>query len=321
MKTIISSENAKKRLDQFLQTILTDLSRTQIQNLISNNQVLINQTPVKKNYRLELDDQIDVILDPPKEIVDITPIKEPLTIIHQDENIIVLDKPPFLPVHPDHKLSHPKTLVNLLIGNKIPLSTLGGQTRPGIVHRLDMDTSGLIVVAKTDLAYKHMRELFEERQITKKYLCLVVGELPSKKGLIKAPITRSSIDRKKMSVQATKNAKNALSEFQVLETIYWEEADKLLSLVEVNILTGRTHQIRVHFSSINHPLLGDSTYGNSKLNKLSNLLGLKRQFLHAHKLNFISPDKKTLKLKSELPADLQQFLEMIYSNTKIKSKM
>jgi 23S rRNA pseudouridine1911/1915/1917 synthase len=309
MKKKIPSNKAKYRLDQYLQTVLKDLSRTQIQSIITNNQVKVNNEPVKKNYRLELADIVDIELKPKTTIVKLEPIKEDIDIVHQDTDIIIINKPPFLPVHPDHKLSHPKTLVNLLLGNKIALSDLGGENRPGIVHRLDMDTSGLIIIAKTDTAYKHFRHLFEDRQITKKYICLVEGEMQSKKGLIRAPITRSSIDRKKMSVQATQNAKNALSEFKVLETIYWKEAEKFLSLVEVNILTGRTHQIRVHFSSIQHPLIGDTTYGNSNLNKTANLHGLKRQFLHASKLNFKNLDGKPLKISSTLPKDLSDFLE------------
>jgi 23S rRNA pseudouridine1911/1915/1917 synthase len=311
MKQTITLENKGKRLDQYIQTILTELSRTQIQNLIVDQKVLVNQTPVKKNYRLETDDILEINLDAEAPTHNLEAIDEPLNILFQDENIAVIDKPPFLPVHPDKNFSHKRTLVNLLLGNNIPLSKLGGEFRPGIVHRLDMDTSGLIVIAKTDAGYKHMRKQFEEHQIHKKYICLCIGELPSKKGLIKAPISRNPIDRKKMSVQATENAKNALSEFKVINTVYWEQVDKMLSLVEVVIPTGRTHQIRVHFTSIGFPLLGDTTYGNSKLNAIAYKLGLKRQFLHATKLQFIGPDQKSHTFNSPLPEELENFLQKI----------
>jgi 23S rRNA pseudouridine1911/1915/1917 synthase len=277
--------------------------------MVINGQVTVNENIEKKNYRVQEDDAIEITLSPEKPKLDLEAINEPLNIVFEDDNLVIINKDPFLSVHPDNKVSHKKTLINLLLGNKIPLSPLGGENRPGIVHRLDMDTSGLIIVAKTNAGYKHMRKVFEEREIEKKYLCLCEGEFESTQGLIRAPISRNPLDRKKMSVQATKNAKNALSEFTVLETFYWKEAEKFLSLVEVNILTGRTHQIRVHFSSIKHPLIHDTTYGNFKLNKLAKLHGLKRQFLHAHKLKFKNLDNKEINITSELPDDLKEFLQ------------
>lgn len=312
MKFKIDETTAKTRLDQFLSQHLPDLSRNQIQKLISEEKVLVNNSPVKKNYKLENFDVVE--FEPPQKDKksSLEPIKKPLNIIFENEDFAILNKPPFLPVHPDLKQSHKETLVNLLLGNKIPLSSLGGNMRPGIVHRLDKDTSGLITIAKTDLGYKEIREQFEKHQVTKKYICLCIGELPSKKGLIKAPISRDSFDRKKMAVQGDKSAKAALSEFKTLKKYIWKDQNIILSLLEVKIPTGRTHQIRVHFKSIGHPLLGDSTYGNSKLNKAASTIGLKRQFLHAQVLQFKPPQEKKKRIfKSELPDDLAKFLKKI----------
>jgi 23S rRNA pseudouridine1911/1915/1917 synthase len=267
MQFNIDETTATQRLDQFLSANLPDLSRNQIQKLILDQQVLINGSPCKKNHKLENSDIVEITLPTLAKKSPLEPIKKPLEIIYQDSNIAILNKPPFLPVHPDLKQSHKETLVNLLLGNKIPLSSLGGNLRPGIVHRLDKDTSGLIIIAKTDLGYKEVRQQFENHQVTKKYICLCIGELPSKKGLIKAPISRDSQDRKKMAVQADRSGKAALSEFKTLKKYIWKDQNVILSLLEVKIPTGRTHQIRVHFKSIGHPLLGDTTYGNSKLNK------------------------------------------------------
>jgi 23S rRNA pseudouridine1911/1915/1917 synthase len=308
MKIQITQEHSSQRLDQFLSTALPDLSRTQIQNLIKGQQILINGLPEKKNYRLQEEDEIEILKQELDVLHNLEPINEPISILYEDEDILVVDKPPYLPVHPDKNFSHKRTLVNLLIGNNVPLSQLGGEYRPGIVHRIDKDTSGLLVIAKTNKGYKHMRNQFEEHQITKTYYCLAIGEFDSKKGRIEAPIGRNPVDRKKMAIQNSKTAKKALSEFKVVKQFSWKTAKRVISLLEVKIPTGRTHQIRVHMAAIEHPLLGDDVYGNSKLNREAQKMGLKRQFLHAHKLKFVGPSGNVIKVESEVPEDLANFL-------------
>lgn len=307
----ITTKNKNLRLDHFLQQEIPDFSRSQLQNLIKTKQVSINGEYKPKNYKLAENDSIQVHLSNSSSKNSLDPIAEKLDIIYQDNDILAINKPPFLPVHPDSKTSHPKTLVNILLGNNIPLSSLGGNLRPGIVHRLDMDTSGLILIAKTDSGYKTLRQQFQDHTITKKYICLTTGQLPSKSGLIKAPIARNPLDRKKMAIQNSSSAKAALSKFKIIETFYSEDLQTYLNLTEVQIITGRTHQIRVHFSSINHPLLGDTTYGNKKLNLIAKKHGLSRQFLHATELIFKDTKNQEISLSSPLPSDLQNFFNAI----------
>lgn len=309
MKLKINFEDAKKRIDIFLSENLDSLSRSQIQKLIPT--LTVNNNPVKKNYILEENDVIELKIPKQKE-TKIKPIKETLDIKYQDEHILIIDKPADLPVHPDKKHSHERTLVNILLGNKIPLSTLGGEDRPGIVHRLDKDTSGLIIIAKTDEAYKTLREKFTNKKIKKTYLALVIDPLRPEKGRIKAPIGRSAQDRKKMSVKTGKNAKQAITNYKVSNNFESKDLTKPVSLLEVEIPTGRTHQIRVHLQAISHPIIGDTAYGNSKLNEQARKLGLKRQFLHAHKLEFTHPiTNEKIALTSDLPEELQNFIEKL----------
>jgi 23S rRNA pseudouridine1911/1915/1917 synthase len=314
MKLKVKSTETNLRIDKFLLLKLPDLSRSQIQKKIDNNEVIVYGKSIKKSYHTEENDQIKIEESAKTDHSRIIPVKMDLEILYEDEDIMVINKPPFIPVHPDNDLKHHKvTLVNILLGNGKQLSPLGGELRPGIVHRLDKDTSGLLIIAKTDLGYKHIRKQFENHQLEKTYLCLNTGFMESSRGRIEAPLARDPKDRKKMAVQTTKNAKNAISEFKTLNSYHSPIIDnKVINLLEVKIPTGRTHQIRVHFASIKHPLIGDTTYGNAKLNATARKLGLKRQFLHAYKLKFKIPSTgKSLTIKSELPKDLEEFLAKI----------
>jgi len=309
MKYTIKKGDIGKRIDKFLSEQVEELSRSQIQRLIKTCK--INGKHTKKNYKLEEGDEIE-FTKPKKEKLKISPIKEDLNIIYQDEEILIINKPPNLPVHPDKKVSHKRTLINILVGNKIPLSSLGGQDRPGIVHRLDKDTSGLLIIAKTDEAYKNIRKQFENREVEKTYTALVIGTVTPKKGRIEAPIGRHMIHRKKMNIRTGKTAKSAISEYEVLETVKSDDLETSFSLVKVTIPTGRTHQIRVHFNAIGHPIIGDDLYGNPKLNKQVEQLGLTRQFLHASELSLKLPTtNKKETFQSDLPKELQVFYEKL----------
>ena len=308
MKFKVETEQQGQRIDQFLANQIQDLSRSQIQELIVHASVNGNQC--KKNYKVSEGDEVEFIT-PEAGASSLKPIKQKLEVIYEDNHILCINKDAGIPVHPDKKMSHEVTLVNLLLGNKIKLSNLGGNDRPGIVHRLDMDTSGLILIAKTDQAYKHLQEQFQARKVKKTYQALAIGEVTPSKGRIEAPIGRDNKDRKKMSVNINNSSKDAISEYKVLKVYKTPNFETPLSLLEVKIPTGRTHQIRVHLQAIGFPILGDSTYGNHKLNKAAETAGLNRQFLHAYKLEFTNLDGKKLKLTGELKPDLINFINII----------
>jgi 23S rRNA pseudouridine1911/1915/1917 synthase len=308
MKFKVETDQQGQRIDQFLANQISDLSRSQIQELIEHASVNGNKT--KKNYKVSEGDEVEFVI-PEAGPSTLKPIKQKLDVVYEDDHILCINKDPFIPVHPDKKMSHEITLVNLLLGNKVPLSKLGGNDRPGIVHRLDMDTSGLILIAKTDQAYKHLQEQFQARKVKKIYQALSIGEVTPPKGRIEAPIGRDNKDRKKMSVNINNSSKDAVSEYKVLKVYKTKKFETPLSLLEVQIPTGRTHQIRVHLQAIGFPIIGDSTYGNHKLNKTAEQLDLKRQFLHAYQLEFTNLDNKKIKLTGELKPDLKDFIEKI----------
>lgn len=230
----------------------------------------------------------------------------PLNIIHEDADMIVVNKPAGMVVHPtDHGAHVSGTLVNALMHHCKDLSGINGEKRPGIVHRLDKDTSGLIMVAKSNKAHQHLANQIQRRTITKKYLTLLKGHLNPKTGSIEAPLLKKAFDPqgKNVSVSKQKGAKYALTHYKVIEYI------GEYSLVEVTIVTGRTHQIRVHFASIGHPVAGDRTYGNSEVNEELDKLGLHRQFLHAWRLIFNLPSgEQNVQMEAPLAEDLEEIL-------------
>jgi len=271
------------------------LSRTRIQNLIKKGYITVNGEKTRPGYLLQEGDRVDITIPSPTP-VDLIPETMPLSIVYEDKDILVLDKPPGLTVHPAP--GHPShTLVNAILAHCPDLPVIGGSLRPGIVHRLDKDTSGLIIVAKNELAQDDLAAQMKARTIVKKYLVLVKGKLTPEKGAIEAPIGRDPRNRQRMAVVST--GRPARTGYRVLQQ--WEN----YTLVEATLETGRTHQIRVHFGAIGFPVMGDVTYGMRSTH-------LRRQFVHACYVKFRHPGTgECLELESPLPPDLKQALESL----------
>jgi len=283
------------RLDRFLARELPALSRSYIQKLINLDNVLVNGQIAKASLKITIGDTVIITIPPPEDNI-ILPESIPLSVIYEDADVIILDKPAGMTVYPAPG-HHGQTLINALLAYYPPLAKIGSPNRPGIVHRLDKDTSGLLVVAKNDAAQQNLIGQFKARSITKVYLALVKGRVTSPHGIIEAPIGRDPYNRKRMAV--VEKGKEARTEYRIREYAGNN------TLLEVVLKTGRTHQIRVHLSAIGYPVVGDSTYGGKST-------FLKRQFLHAHKLGFNLPSTGTYReFESALPADLQQTLSSI----------
>ncbi|QGT99672.1 Hypothetical protein SYNTR_1079 [Candidatus Syntrophocurvum alkaliphilum] len=296
--TLLVEDNMDgERLDFFISEQIDDISRTMIKNIIDEKKVKVNGESKKASYKVNIGDEIIVELEEPRE-VDIIPQNIPLDIIYQDSDIVVINKPKNMVVHPAHG-NWDNTLVNALLYHIKDLSGINGEIRPGIVHRLDKDTSGVMVVAKHDTAHRNIALQIKNHTINREYIALVHGIIKENLGTIDAPIGRSKKDRKKMAVIG--EGKEALSNYEVLNRY------KDYTLLKVKLLTGRTHQIRVHFSYIKHPVVGDPLYSSGK-----NPFGLESQALHAHLLGFNHPSTdKYVEFKSELPDDLKCILESL----------
>lgn len=297
------------RLDKFLAAQFPAYSRSQFQKMIKNGDVLVNGTVSKSSCILTVNDLVEV-KDAFKKEVLIEAENIDLPVVYEDEEFLVINKPAGMVVHPDGCSVTTGTVVNAFFG-KIPQG-VGEDIRRGIVHRLDKDTSGLLVVVKTLEAKNYFVKQFQGKTIKKVYLALVKGVLPHKEGRIEAPIGRDVQNRKRMAVVDENKGKNAISLYKVLEEFEVSEKFKV-SLVEVEIKTGRTHQIRVHMQSIGHPIVGDNVYGSAPINRyFKEAFGLDRQFLHAKDLSFKHlKTGKTLKLEAELPEDLKRVLKEI----------
>ena len=289
----VGPEESGRRLDAFLAQQLRDLSRSRLQKLIKEGHVTINGCPAKAGCKLKKDDCLAVVV-PSIPMTSLAAEDIPVTVVYEDDDLLVIDKPPGLTVHPAP--GHPAhTLVNALLAHCSRLAPTDDASRPGIVHRLDKDTSGLMMVAKSASAYANLVNQFKSHSVVKRYLVLVRGRISSPQGVIEAPIGRSKHNRKHMTV--TPDGREASTHYRVVE--YFD----IYTLVEASPKTGRTHQIRVHFSSIGHPVVGDSTYG-------ARSPFLKRQFLHSHYLGFMHPSSgEFMEFRSELPADLRHVLE------------
>jgi 23S rRNA pseudouridine1911/1915/1917 synthase len=298
MRTLeLTADRGGERLDTFIARRCPELSRSHARRLIDEGLVSVNGGQAKPSERVTAGVSVTVTIPPP-ETIDLAPEAIPLTIIYQDGDIIVLDKPAGLTVHPAP--GHPSsTLVNALLAACPDLRGIAGTLRPGIVHRLDKDTSGLMVVAKNDRAQRALQRQLKEREVRKTYLALVKGVPAPREGTIEAPIGRHPKNRKKMAVVA--DGREAITRYRVREEIAGGE----YSLLDVEPITGRTHQIRVHLAAIGHPVVGDATYGRT-----SAVIG--RQFLHAHKLAFAMPlGGRTVEFESPLPADLREALSRL----------
>lgn len=293
---IIKVKEGNIRLDVYVSREKPELSRTIIQKLIENGDILVNNEKKKLSYKVEIDDVITVQIPKVKEI-DLKPQEIPIEVIYEDNDIIVVNKPKGLVVHPAN--GNPDgTLVNAIMAMcKESLSGIGGELRPGIVHRLDKDTSGLLIVAKNDRAHINMSNQIKNREVKKIYIALVRGIIGEDEATIDMPIGRSAKDRKKMAV--VKNGKQAVTHFKVLKRY------SKYTLLEIKIDTGRTHQIRVHMSEIGHPVIGDMVYSNGK-----NDFGIEGQMLHAKSLDFKHPiTGKQMHLTAELPEYFKEVIE------------
>ena len=291
-------EQAGLRVDQYVAQQVNDLSRSYVQKLLAVGRITVDGEVPKASYRVEEGQRV-VLRVPPPEPIEAAAESIPLTIVHEDERIIVVDKPAGMVVHPAYG-HRSGTLVNAVLAHCPDLAGIGGDLRPGIVHRLDKDTSGLIVVAKDDAAHQHLQRQFKERTVDKMYLALTEGRLTAPRGIIDAPIGRDPKQRKRMAVVRS-GGRESRTEFTI------REAFPEHTLVEARPLTGRTHQIRIHFASIGHPLVGDPVYGYRRQR-----LPLERQFLHAARLAFALPGTgERAEFHSDLPEDLEAVLESL----------
>ncbi|MGB9857023.1 MAG: RluA family pseudouridine synthase [Dictyoglomaceae bacterium] len=290
------TESVKDRLDKYLTKVLP-LTRSQIQNLIEEGNVRVNGKLAKRSQRVKLGDEVEIEIPSP-EPIDILPEDIKLDIIYEDEDLLVINKPRGMVVHPacGH---YSGTLVNALLSHVGSLSQVGGKIRPGIIHRLDKDTTGLLLVAKNDFTHLALSEQLKNRTLKRLYWTLVEGEVPWEERRVSLPIGRHPVNRKKMAVVSY--GKLAISNFKVLERF------KGYTLLSASLETGRTHQIRVHLSYLGFPVVGDATYGRK-----DKRFGISGQLLHAKEIVFFHPRKKEyMKFSSDLPQDFQRVLDQL----------
>jgi 23S rRNA pseudouridine1911/1915/1917 synthase len=293
----IAAADKGRRLDKFLvENLAKNFSRVFLQKLIVDGHILVGGGMTKSNHKLITGESIDVVV-PPAVKSGVKPEKIKLNVVYEDKEIVVINKPSGMVVHPAPG-SRSKTLVNALLAHCKNLSGIGGVLKPGIVHRIDKDVSGLLVAAKTDRAHRDLAEQFKEKTASRVYYAVVKGVVQLDNGIIDLPIGRSSRDRKKMAVTFDRS-RDALTRYKVLERF------KNATLLEITLGTGRTHQIRVHLSYIGHPILGDVKYGMVTT-------GIARPALHAKMLGLIHPvTKKRVQYRSELPKDMKELIEKL----------
>jgi 23S rRNA pseudouridine1911/1915/1917 synthase len=299
-----SVEDARVRLDKFLAERLPDVSRSAVQRLLAQGQVTVNGELVKASYKVQAGDRVVVHL-PAQQEAELVAEEIPLVLVYEDQHLLVVNKPAGMVVHPAPGHAG-GTLVNALLAYVPELAATDSQ-RPGIVHRLDRDTSGLILVARNEKVQRALQRQFKERQVIKAYLALLHGHLQPAWGRIEAPIGRDPRHRQRMAVLP--GGREAVTEYHVLEQFSHglARAAESYSLVEAQPHTGRTHQIRVHFASIDHPVVADPVYG-----RRGPSLPLDRQFLHAWRLSFRHPvTRRRMELEAPLPQDLEQVLSIL----------
>jgi len=299
----VQSSDTKERLDAFIAR-QTGITRSQIQKLIEQGDVLVNSRQSSQNYRVKISDEIS-IRQPEKSAEGLVPEAIPIEILYMDDYLVVVNKPAVMVVYPSAG-HYSGTLMNALAYHCKKLASIGGPLRPGVVHRLDKDTSGIMVVALDDNAYYDLIEQFRQRTINRRYKALVYGNLREDSGEITSLIGRSETDRKKMSTRV-RRGKEAVTRWRVIKRFGG------VTLIEARLGTGRTHQIRVHFASIGHPVLGDRTYGKKTSIDMGNKrIVFPRQMLHAELLGFIHPiTKEPLELSSPLPEDMKDLLPVL----------
>ncbi len=300
---LVKKGEENNRIDRYLAIKAEELSRVSIQRLIEEEKILVNGKKTKASYKVQENDNIIVEEEMPKEI-ELKAQDIPIEVIYEDSDMIVVNKPKGMVVHPAN--GNPDgTLVNAIMSIcKDSLSGIGGEIRPGIVHRIDKDTSGILMIAKNDKTHINLSEQIKNHEVKKTYIALVRGMVKENEATINMPIGRSTRDRKKMAV--TKNGKEAITHFKVIERFPKHNG----TLLEVKIETGRTHQIRVHLSQIGYPIIGDTTYSNGK-----NEWGIQGQCLHAKSLQFSHPiTGKQMLLEAKVPPYFQEILEELKSD-------
>ncbi len=299
---IISEDSCGERIDKFLCQAMKDKSRSYIQGLIEKENVKVNEKEVKSNYKLRLGDEIQLTVPEPVEL-GIKGEDIPLNILYEDSDVLVVDKPQGMVVHPAAG-NYEGTLVNALLNHCDDLSGINGVIRPGIVHRIDKDTAGVLVIAKNDAAHNKLAEQLKDHSMTRVYIALVEGIIKENEGIVDAPLGRHPVERKKIAV--IKDGRHAVTHYKVLETF------KSNTLVECRLETGRTHQIRVHMAYIGHPLVGDPVYGHKKQR-----FKLNGQLLHAKVLGFMHPGNgKYMEFESTLPDYFNKIIELLRKELK-----
>jgi len=295
---IIVSEEENERIDVYISSQLEDVSRNSVQKLITDGNITVNEKKIKSNYKVKLNDLIYINMPEP-EILDVVYENIPIDIVYEDDDLVVVNKFQGMVVHPAPG-HYSGTLVNGLMYHLKNLSTINGVMRPGIVHRLDMNTSGLMLVAKNDKSHNFLAKCLKDHSINRIYYALVEGNVKDDSGIIDAPLGRSEKDRKKRTV-TYKNSKNAITNYWVLERFGKH------TLVKLKLETGRTHQIRVHMKYIGHPVVGDDVYG-SKINRFN----LNGQLLHSKSIGFIHPSTgEYMEFESDLPDYFQKVLRIV----------
>ncbi len=291
---IVTKDNIGERIDKLISDQDFGLSRSSVQKLIDDNNVFVNSKPISKNYKIRLNDNIKINIPEPV-LLDVKAQDLPLEFVYQDDDLAVVNKLKGMVVHPAAG-NYDNTMVNALLYHcHGQLSAINGVIRPGIVHRIDKNTSGLLIVAKNDFAHVHLAEQIKEHSFTREYQAILCGRLKDEKGIINAPIGRDKTDRKKMCVTHN-NSKQAITHYEVLQLF------EKNSHVKFNLETGRTHQIRVHSAYIGHPVYGDDVYGKA-------VKGIQGQCLHAKKIGFIHPrTEEYMEFDSQLP---EYFIEIL----------
>ena len=307
MNFVVDKDNVSKRLDIYLSENLEDVTRSYIKTLIDDSKILVNNKKEKSGYKLKLNDIIDVTLEE-KKSENIVAQDIPLEILYEDDDIIIVNKPKGMVVHPANG-NYTGTMVNsLMYSHQGKLSSINGVIRPGIVHRIDKDTSGILVVAKNDNAHKKLAAQFKVHSIKRKYVALVKGIIKEDSLTIDMPIGRSVKDRKKMTV-TNKNSRSAVTHIAILKRFYSSN----VTLVEAQLETGRTHQIRVHMAYIHHPLVGDEIYG-----KKDNKFKVQGQMLHAKYLGFVHPSTgKFVEFEKDVPEYFKEILKSLENKEKV----
>ena len=311
----VPSESAGRRLDHFLASNIPDTSRARIRQLIAEEKILVNGAAPKASLRLRGDEQITIVGDVQRPPLRAIPEAIPLDVVYEDDDFALINKPAGMMVHAGAGATEDErnrgTLVNALLHRFGALSNVSGELRPGIVHRLDKETSGLIIVAKNDVTHRKLANQFSRREVKKTYIALVHGWLKQDRGTINSPIRRDQVRRTRMTTRGS-GGRDAITHYAVQKRI--ESPYGKFTLLEVRIDTGRTHQIRVHSASLGHPVVGDALYGAPREIRGKNkpTTSLPRNFLHAASLEFQHPRTEImLRFARPLPADLQGFLELL----------